>query len=352
VKTELKTICVGKDCPLVNALEIMDKGSLGIVFVVDDMRRLLGVFNDIDLRVAILNGKPMNLTIEHYMNRHPITISANSSKKELAELILKYPTKRIIPVIDKNGRVVSFEKTRLATSTYSNPVVILAGGKGDRLMPLTESTPKPMLSINGRPLLEITIKQLQSQGFRKIYLSVNYQENKIKDYFGNGENFGVDIKYIREPMQLGTAGPVALINRIAEPFLVINGDILTKVDFRSLLEYHLGNENKFTAALYQYDFQVPFGVANLNDGNFLGVDEKPIKKFFVIAGLYVIDQSILKFIPKNKKFDMTDLISDLMKRKIHIGCFPLREYWLDIGMHSEYQKANEDFNEVFKGRVA
>ncbi|MFC1675836.1 nucleotidyltransferase family protein [Planctomycetota bacterium] len=341
-------VSVKKNCMLVDALEVMDDGGLSILFIIDDEERLIGVFNDIDLRDALLNIGLMNRTIEHFMNKKPITISIHSTEQEILAIKKKHFAKQIIPVLDDGGHIVTIEKTRLAGTIYSNPVIILAGGMGKRLMPTTKSTPKPMVYINGRPLLEITVRRLRSQGFRNIYISLNYRGDQIKEHFGDGSNFGLNIKYIEEPIKLGTAGPIALIEKIAEPCLILNGDVLTKVSFANLINYHLNHGDKLTTSLYKYDFQVPYGVVGINDCKIIGINEKPVKKFFVNAGIYVMDPCISKYIPKNQKYSMTDLIEELVKRNIAVRGFPLREYWLDIGSQSEYQKAKKEFKQVFE----
>lgn len=348
MKGRFKEISVRGDSQLLDALKVMEKGTFGIVFIVDSDEKLIGVLNDIDLRQALLSNKPMNMTVDKYMNPHPVCLSENAGKAEAMELKRKHPTKRVIPVVDDKGRVVGIETTYLVTTAIANRVIILAGGKGMRLRPLTENKPKPMLTIKNKPLLEITILRLSAQGFKNIHISINYHGDQIKKHFGDGNKHGVNIEYIEEKERLGTAGSLSLMENIHEPCIVLNGDILTKVDYRALLDYHLAQGNKVTVALYEYDFQVPFGVANIkDDGCLKEIEEKPAKTFFVNAGIYVLDSDIVARIPKGKTYDMTSLIDDLIKKGYTVGCFLISEYWIDVGRQSEYQKANEDFEEFF-----
>lgn len=347
MKGSFRDISVKQGCSLVDALKIMEKSSYGIVFVLDEDDKLTGILTDIDLRISLLNGKKMDLCIEHYMNKNPITISAKASKEEVLELKQKYKTKRILPVLDENGRIVGVETTGFMVKLYSNPVVILAGGLGKRLMPLTTNTPKPMLNINERPLLEHMIKALKIHGFNNIFISVNYHGEKIKKHFGDGKAFNVNIEYIEEPSKLGTAGSLSLLPEIKSPVLVINGDILTNVDFSCLIDFHLNSDNAFTAALFKYELQVPYGVAKIEGERLRSIEEKPIKDFFVLAGINVLNPDIVKIIPKERIYDMTSLIEELINKNIPIGCFPIREYWIDVGREVEYKKANEEFNLYF-----
>ena len=347
MKGSFREMSTRQGTSLVEALKIMEKSSYGIVFVLDGNDKLVGVLTDIDLRVSLLSGKKMDLAIENYMNKSPITISSKASKEEILEIKQKYATKRILPVLDENGRIIGVETTEYFVKAYPNAVVILAGGLGKRLMPLTANTPKPMLNINDRPLLEHMVKAFKMHGFNNIFISINYQGEKIKEYFGDGKAFNVNIEYIEEPFKLGTAGALSLFPEMKSPVLVINGDILTNVDFGCLIDFHVNSGNDFTAALFKYDFQVPYGVANIEGERLRGIEEKPIKEFFVLAGINVLNPGILKLIPKEHMYDMTTLIEELISRNITVGCFPIREYWIDVGMETAYKKANEDFSMFF-----
>lgn len=350
MKSNYKDLLVNRKTPLPEAAKIIEKGALGIALIVDDEGKLVGVLTDVDIRIAFLKGEPMNLSVEHYMNANPVTIQNNVSWKEHEAIKEKFPSKRFIPVVDQNGRVVGIETTRMAAAVFSNPVIVLAGGLGQRLLPLTENTPKPMLKIKDRPILEIMLKHLGAFGFRNIIISVNYHGNQIKEHFRDGSDLGLNISYLEEKIQLGTAGSLSLAGKIEEPCIVVNGDILSKVDFRKFLDFHIGSGHDFTVALIEYSFEVPFGVATIDiDGQTLvGIEEKPVKKFFVNAGMYIMNPEVQALIPRDCRYDMTQLIDTLLKSKRKVGCFPIREYWIDVGQHASYHKANADYSYIFE----
>ena len=224
----------------------------------------------------------------------------------------------------------------------------MVGGLGTRLRPLTENTPKPMLKVGDKPILETIIENFAKYGFVNITLSVNYKSNIIKSYFGNGSEFGVNIDYIEEQKRLGTAGALSLLtNKPTEPFFVMNGDLLTNVNFEHLLDFHMQNNSNATMCVREYEQQVPFGVVNIEDGKIKSIQEKPTNKFFVSAGIYLLSPEVLDLIPNNEYYDMPILFDELIRNNKNVVSFPLREYWLDIGRIEEYQKANEEYDEVF-----
>jgi len=220
--------------------------------------------------------------------------------------------------------------------------VIMAGGYGKRLRPLTEDLPKPMLPIGGRPLMERIIGQLKDVGIRQVNVTTLYKPEKIKDYFGNGEAFGINLNYIHESEPLGTGGALGLLPKTEEPLLVINGDILTQVDFRAMLDYHREHKADMTVAVRQFGIQVPYGVVECDGPNIRSLREKPEMTFFVNAGIYLLDPPVFNFIPSGERFNMTDLIQWLLDAGRTVVSFPVREYWLDIGQTADYEQAKMD----------
>jgi NDP-sugar pyrophosphorylase family protein len=241
--------------------------------------------------------------------------------------------------------------TQIASlENHSNPVVILAGGLGSRLGELTKETPKPMLQVGDKPILFQIIERFKQQGFSNFYLSVNYKSEVIENYFGNGEKFDVSIKYLHEKTRLGTAGPLSLLKEhieITEPVLVINGDILTKINFENLLKFHLENTSHGTMCVREYDFKVPYGVVEIEGDRLIEIKEKPLQSFYVNAGTYVLSPELLELVPSNVYFDMTELFEKATKSEYRASVYPLREYWLDIGKKEDFSKAQEDYKKEF-----
>jgi NDP-sugar pyrophosphorylase family protein len=218
----------------------------------------------------------------------------------------------------------------------------MAGGFGKRLLPLTQNTPKPMLPIGEQPLMERMIGQLRDAGIHRVNVTTHFEPEKIRDYFGDGERFGVNLNYVSEERPLGTAGALRLIETKKEPLLIINGDILTRVDFRAMLDFHREHQADLTVGVREYDFQVPYGVIETEGARVTGVNEKPVYKFFVNAGIYLLQPALDEFIPKDERFDMTDLIEKLIAAGRTVASFPIMEYWLDIGRLADYERAQED----------
>jgi NDP-sugar pyrophosphorylase family protein len=224
----------------------------------------------------------------------------------------------------------------------------MVGGLGTRLRPLTENIPKPMLKVGDKPILQTIVEKFAEYGYTNIIMCVNYKSHIIQDFFGDGKEFGVNIEYIFEEQRMGTAGALSLlIEKPSEPFFVMNGDLLTNVNFEHLHNYHIATNSIATMCVREYDFQVPYGVVNIKDSKIVSIEEKPIHKFFVSAGIYMLSSEVLNYIPKNEFFDMPTLFEKLISLNKNTVSFPLREYWLDIGRMEEYKKANDEYSEVF-----
>jgi len=345
----LEKIKLSPKATIKDALRIIDSGAIKLALVVDEEDKLLGTITDGDIRRAILKGKDLNDSIEYVYFKNPLTVSIDESKENIINLCI---SKKIyqIPVIDKEGRVVKIMllDELLKPKTYPNKVVLMVGGLGTRLRPLTEKTPKPMLNVGGKPILQTIVEKFASYGFKNIIMCVNYKSHIIQDYFGDGSGFGVNIEYVLEDKRMGTAGALSLLKeKPKEPFFVMNGDILTNVNFENMLEYHIQNKVIATMAVREYDFQVPFGVVKMENNEIKKIEEKPLYKFFVSAGIYLLNPECIDYIPKNEFYDMPTLFEKLIENNKKTISFPLREYWLDIGRIEEYEKAQIEYKKVF-----
>ncbi|MGW8169120.1 MAG: nucleotidyltransferase family protein [Sulfurovaceae bacterium] len=331
------------------ALKIIDLGAMKIALVLDDNNKLLGTLSDGDIRRGLLEGLTLDDNIESIFFRHPTVCSINDSKEEILKIAV---AKKLycIPIVDEAGILVGIEEIDdiLKPVSFSNKVVLMVGGLGSRLRPLTEDIPKPMLKVGNKPILQTIVEKFAEYGFVNIVMCMNYKSHIIQDYFGDGSKFRVNIEYILEEQRMGTAGALSLLRSIPnEPFFVMNGDLLTNVNFEHLLKYHLTQNALATMCVREYDFQVPYGVVNLDGNQIVSIEEKPVHKFFVSAGIYMLSPQALHSIPQNQFYDMPTLFETLIKENKKTASFPIREYWLDIGRMEEYERANHEYSEVF-----
>jgi NDP-sugar pyrophosphorylase family protein len=226
----------------------------------------------------------------------------------------------------------------------------MAGGQGIRLSPLTIDSPKPMLLLGAKPILETILEQLKSYGYRNILMCLHYKGQMIENYFKGGADFGVDIKYIKQKKPLGTAGAIRLAcEHLHKSFFVLNGDIITKLNFEQFMQYHIKNENDITIATKKYDMQVPYGVINMKDEHVISLVEKPAVEFYVNGGIYCLEPEAIRHIPENRHFDITELIASYLSANKKVGSFPITEYWMDVGRMDDYSKANVDYDKLFGG---
>ncbi len=344
-----KKILLGPCATIRQALAIIDSGAMKIALVADENERLLGTLTDGDIRRAILSGNGLDDTIESTYCRSPTTCGINDPKEKILQLAVAHRLYQI-PVVDTEGRIAGIAEVDelLQPAHRTNKVVIMAGGLGTRLSPLTDTTPKPMLHVGNKPILETIIENFAKYGYSEIILSVSYKSHMIEEYFGSGKSFGVNIEYVHELKRMGTAGALSLVReRLDEPFFVMNGDLLTNINFEHLHDYHVAHAAAATMAVREYDFQVPYGVVNVHEGRILSIEEKPIHKFFVSAGIYMLSPEVLPEVPEGEFFDMPTLFQNLIAKGVNTASFPIREYWLDIGRLSDYEKANDEYGGVF-----
>ena len=346
---EWKQILITQDVTIHNTLQIIDSSAMQIALVVDEKNRLLGTVTDGDIRRGILKGIRLEDPVREIMNPHP-TVAKSYERRDIVLAVMKLKRLNHIPVIDDGGRVINVETLQdlIQADVKENIVVLMAGGLGTRLRPLTDDCPKPLLKVGGKPVLETILENFMEYGFRRFYLSVNYRADMIKEYFGDGNRWGIEIDYIYEDKQLGTAGALSLLpEKPKQPLLVMNGDLLTKINFQQLIDFHSVHQAQATMCVREYHFQVPYGVVRMNQHRLMGIEEKPVQRFFVNAGIYVLEPKMLELIPNNEFFDMPNLFKKIIDNGGETTAFPIREYWMDIGQLNDYERANGEFEEVF-----
>jgi dTDP-glucose pyrophosphorylase len=350
---QLEKIFATEESSLRAAMVCVDRGAKGIALVVDEHRRLIATLTDGDLRRAVLAGLNLDLTIATLLKKNrsqgkpgPITLPINSAKETIIRE-MKARAIRQIPLVDEQGRVIELAVLDELVEEPTAPVhaVVMAGGYGKRMMPLTADTPKPMLRVGDQPLIERLVQQLKQAGISRVDISTHYKAEQISAHLGNGDAFGIEVGYVSEDHPLGTAGGLSLIPG-DDPLLVINGDILTALDFRALLNFHFEHGAEMTVAVREYGFDVPYGVVETDGVNVTAITEKPTVKFFVNAGIYLVSSLARQLIPSGQVFDMPQLIDMLVKRGGRIISFPVWEYWLDIGRHEDYERAQKDVQQM------
>lgn len=344
-----KDVVIQPETTILQAMKIIDATTMQFAAVVDEHMHLLGTVTDGDIRRGILKGLPLESAIREVMNTSPFCEQDGESfvyyKQRMRERSLKQ-----LPVIS-SGRILQHilfsDELELAIKK-NNKVVLMVGGLGTRLRPLTDTIPKPMLIVGNKPIIETIIESFKNYGFTNFVLSVNYKKEMIMDYFQDGSHLGVNIEYIEETKRLGTAGALSLLtDKPTEPFFVMNGDLLTKINFEQLLDFHNETDSTATMCVREYEYQIPYGVIQTDNHQLLSIVEKPVHKSFVNAGIYVLNPTALEHVPNGKFYDMPELYKKLMSEQKKVSAFPLREYWLDIGRLDDYEKANGDYKETF-----
>lgn len=334
------------------AIDKLNKGAWRIVLVADENRRLLGVVTDGDIRRHLLQQKSLEMTVDQVMQKHPITASIADNRDQL---FMKMHAAGILhlPILDHQQRIVNLETLEglFAKTIRDNWVIMMAGGLGKRLHPLTLDYPKPLLKIGDKPISQILLEKFIQFGFRKFYFSVNYKSDMIREYYGSGAQWGVEIQYIEESGVLGTAGSLSLLKETpTQPFFVVNADILTNINFGYVLDFHCDQPLKAQATLCVKPYQevIPFGVVTVGEDNqLIGIHEKPSRNYFVNAGIYILEPAILQSLSFNTYCDMPHFLTQLVHRGLRVATFPIREYWLDIGQHENLAKALTDYEAVF-----
>lgn len=347
--TQLDRLFLPATAILKDAIGTIEAYPAKIVLIVDSEQRLIGTVTDGDIRRGLLRGLGLNASVSEVMNCHPTMVGPGEERSQIFE-IMQRTELRHIPVVDQAGRVIALERLDdfLHPAPLDHQVVIMAGGEGRRLRPLTETIPKPMLPIGGRPILETIISNLARQGLYDLTISVNYRAEVITEHFGDGRKHGVRIRYLKEDRPLGTAGALSLLSqRPTQALLVTNGDVLTNLDYRNLLHYHRKSGASITLCVQQYTHTVPFGVVQIDQDRVTAMREKPVIEHFVSSGIYVLEPDVLDFIPSDGFFDMPTLIDRLLAENHHVSAFPIREYWVDVGRPEDLDRAHQEYRTVF-----
>ena len=347
----LQRLVISPQDSLRRAMECINSSACGLALIVEADGRLIRTLTDGDIRRAVLAGIPFDASVGDLIGRKdivpwvlPFTARVGTKRSELL-LMMKERSIHHVPLLDDAGRVVDvcLMDNLLEDCVLPLQAVVMAGGFGKRLHPLTNEVPKPMLPVGDKPILEHIMGQLQASGIHKVKLTTHFKPEAISSHFGDGSGFGVDISYVNEDEPLGTAGALGLVETSEhEPVLLMNGDILTRVDFRAMLEFHREQKAELTVGVRQFDLRVPYGVVKCEGARVQGVEEKPTLNFLVNAGIYLIEPSAQRLIPAGRRFDMTDLIAELSARGRPVVAFPIVEYWLDIGRPEDYLRAQQD----------
>lgn len=344
----MNDVSLSADAVLRDAVRMIEQSRKAIAVIVNDEGRLLGTITDGDIRRALLAGYGMEDPVTTAMNSDPIVGEASMADSYLLDLLYDRGLEAL-PLLDVQGRLkrvvhisdLVSDKTSGGGEGFC-AAVIMAGGEGRRLLPLTEKLPKPMVDVGGMPLIESQVRRLAKAGIHKVYIAVNYLSHMIEDHFGDGNNMDISIDYLREEKKLGTAGALSLLPEPPTgPLMVINGDVLTNSDYRHLFNYHREHQAVMTVAAIDHRIEIPYGVLHTQGVSATRLEEKPAQHFLCNAGIYVVEPKLIATIPRETFFNMTDLIEQCIQNKKEVAVFPIHEYWTDIGTPADLQKARE-----------
>lgn len=341
---------VRPETSLREALQQIDRVGCQIVLVIDQHGRLVGTLSDGDARRGMLRGLTLADSVAAAMHASPTSAQLDDDRQSILATMRRLGLHQI-PLLDAQGVVAGLAviDDYLAAEVREHWVVVMAGGIGSRLKELTRDTPKPMLTVGSRPILETIVRSFADQGFRRFYLAVNYKAEQIERYFGDGSRFGIDICYLREQQRLGTAGALSLLpERPSLPVIVTNADLLAKENYGYMIDRHTESGADATMAVREFEMQVPFGVVRERDGCIETIEEKPVQRFVVSAGMYVLSPAVVDLVPHGHFFDMPSLFDAIVRKGLRARSHQFDGYWLDIGRMPDYEQANSDFAEVFR----
>jgi len=342
---------IGPQVVLEDAIATMDRSALRIAIVVDDERRLLGTLTDGDVRRALLRHQSLNVPVSQVMCATP-QVAQRDWNRERVLAVMESTQLLQLPVVDAENRVVGLETLHglLDKRLLNNPVFLMAGGFGTRLHPLTNDCPKPLLKVGDKPILELILERFIQAGFHRFFISTHYLPEMVRDYFGDGKRWGVSIRYTHEETPLGTGGAVGLLphDEINEPMLMMNGDLLTTLNYRELLDFHNEKKGVATMCVREFEYQVPYGVIQSEGHLIRSMVEKPIQKFFVNAGVYVLSPELVKSVAAGTKIDMPTLLEREIAADRNVTLFPVHEYWLDIGRMEDFKRAQIELKSIVK----
>jgi len=327
--------------------KLNELSSDAILFVVNDSNQLLGSLTDGDLRRGFLRDLDFNDKITDFIQDSPKFIFEDDYSIDILEN-LKRNNFKIVPVLNSDREIVDLINFRTQHSKIPADAVLMAGGEGKRLRPLTESTPKPLLKVGDKPIIEYNIERLSKVGIRNIFLSINYLGDQLINYFGDGRSRDLNIQYVKEPKPLGTVGSILLIEHFAyDDILVMNSDLLTNVDYADFFKVFKESAADMAVAATSYHVDVPYAVLEVDDFNIVkSLKEKPKYTYYSNAGIYLLKKELLKMIPKDEFFDITDLMDKVLEMNMKLITYPINGYWLDIGKHEDFKKAQEDIKHI------
>lgn len=331
--TILKNLCVLPKESIKDAISTINKSALQLAIITNAKNKYLGLITDGDVRRGLIKNISINAKVTKILNKKSFFVSQAASRQKVEQIMFRKKINHL-PILNKKKVLIGLHlKEGIITSQHlKNPVIIMAGGYGKRLRPFTLKTPKPMIQIKGKPMLEHIILKFKKESFKNFYLSVFYLKNKIKKYFKDGKFLNVNIKYIEENKPLGTAGSLKFFKKKFNlPLIVCNGDVLSNISLQNLLKFHKKNNSFATMAVIKYSHQTPYGVVNAKGFNFSSIKEKPIKEYYVSAGVYCLNPKAIDFIPSNKKVDIPDLFKIIKKNRKKTIIFPVHENWNDVG---------------------
>ncbi|MDF3917321.1 nucleotidyltransferase family protein [Salinicola salarius] len=338
---------------LSEAIEVLDREALRIALIVDDQRRLLGTLTDGDVRRALLDKQTLEVSVESIMFRQPKVAYRGWSKARMLAWMEQHDLLQL-PIVDDNHRLIGLETLHglLQKPRQDNPVFLMAGGFGKRLRPLTNTCPKPMLRVGNKPILELILEGFVNAGFYRFYISTHYMSAQIRDYFGDGSQWNVSIQYIHEETPLGTGGALGLLphDEINKPLFMMNGDLLTNLNYLSLLAFHEEHGGSATMCVREFEYQVPYGVIEVDGHRAKTIVEKPVHTFNINAGIYLLSPELVKSVAPREQIDMPSLLEKEMSGDRGVNFYPLEGYWLDIGQMDDFQRAQLDIGEMFHGQ--
>lgn len=343
---------VNSDATLEQAIEVLDKAALRIALVVDASDTLLGTLTDGDVRRALLKHLPLETPVNQVMNGQPKTAEQSWTESRILALMEQHELLQL-PLVDPEKRVVGLANLHdiLNKHRHDNPVFLMAGGFGTRLRPLTNNCPKPMLKVGDKPILEQILLNFVEAGFHRFYISTHYMPEVIREYFGDGEKWGISIQYVHEEEPLGTGGALGLLphDEIDQPLFMMNGDLLTSLNLHSFLEFHETHNGVATMCVREYEHQVPYGVITSEGTQIKSMVEKPVHRFFVNAGIYLLDPVLVKSVEPGTRIDMPTLLERQIDGGQAVNMFPIHEYWLDIGRMDDFNKAQTEMQDRLNG---
>ena len=343
----LGRLLIGADATIFEALHAIDQGAEAIVFVQDSAGRVAGALTDGDVRRAILGGASLDSrSLRQAMRRDFVSVTLEAGRAQVLDIMRARGIEQI-PVLDTDGRLCGLHTIRelISSAIRSNRALLLAGGRGSRLGPITATVPKPMVTVAGRPILERLVLHLMSCGIRRFTVSVNYLAHVIEEHFGDGSRFGCEIDYLRETEPLGTGGAIALLDPAPTlPLLVMNGDLVTQCDVGRMLDFHADGAFAATVGVRPYSVELPFGVAVVDGTRLVGLREKPTERMLINAGIYVLSPAAVRLAPRARDYPITDLFERCLREGVLVGAHVLEEEWLDIGRPEELRRARGDLH--------